>query len=381
MNTVLIVDDDVVDREIARRAILSGMGDFNVIEADDGEQAKAIIQQNNVDCVLLDYLLPGEDGISFIERLSRDLDCPEFAIIMMTGEGSEEVAIEAIKAGFHDYVIKSLMSGIGHRILHAIDRVKLAQAKRAAEISLAANARELEQALKQVQLANRARADFLTRVSHELRTPLNSIIGYAQMMQLEMRGDLPDTYKEYADRIGQSGEDLLKMVDAVLDMRALEAGKMEIFKQRCEVGALAADVVGALQPVADESGVSIRAVVEGDHVEASVDPVRIKQVFFNLIGNAIKFAAGGTVTVGVRRDNGTLRVDIVDDGIGMAKHQIGAALEPFRQANMNIYAQKYAGAGLGLPIARGLVELHGGSLRIESRPAEGTAIRVDMPAV
>jgi two-component system, sensor histidine kinase len=229
--------------------------------------------------------------------------------------------------------------------------------------------------------ANKAKSMFLANMSHELRTPLNAIIGFGEMMQHQILGPIGvPAYQEYAQHIHQSGTHLLSLVEEILDLSKVEAGKLEIERAPTEPGTMLAESLVMLGPTADAAKVAI--VVDGDPSAWPVldgDGVKLKQVFVNLLGNAIKFTpAGGQVTVSGEADDARLQIRISDTGIGMRAEEIPLVVQPFYRA-ASAYDAKHQGAGLGLPFAKAVVELHGGTLVIESRLGSGTMVTVTLP--
>jgi signal transduction histidine kinase len=229
--------------------------------------------------------------------------------------------------------------------------------------------------------ANRAKSMFLANMSHELRTPLNAIIGFGEMMQREIMGPIGvPAYKEYAQHIYESGMHLLSLVEEMLDLAKVEAGKLQIDRVPTQPGILFGESLVMLRSTADTTKVEV--VVDGDPSiwpALEGDPVKLKQVFVNLIGNAIKFTpAGGRVTVAGELDEAGLRIRIRDTGIGIRAQDIPLVLQPFYRVN-SVLDGKHQSAGLGLPFAKSVVELHGGTLDIESELGAGTTVTVTLP--
>jgi signal transduction histidine kinase len=229
--------------------------------------------------------------------------------------------------------------------------------------------------------ANRAKSLFLANMSHELRTPLNAIIGFGEMMHREIIGPMGvPAYKEYAQHIHESGMHLLSLVEEMLDLAKVEAGKLQIERQPTQPGVLLAESLVMLRVAAEAAKVEL--IVEGDPRKWPAldgDAVKLKQVFMNLIGNAIKFTPdGGRVTVSGEIDTSVLRVRIRDTGIGIGAQDIPLVQQPFYRVN-SVLDGKHQGAGLGLPFAKSVVELHGGTLEIESKLGSGTTVTVTLP--
>ena len=228
--------------------------------------------------------------------------------------------------------------------------------------------------------ANEAKSRFLAAVSHELRTPLNAILGFSDILIGEYFGKLEnDRQREYVALIRQSGGHLLSVVNTMLDMSKIEAGRYELILDHFIV----ADVVNACEAMlslqAREKGVTLTARVQRDLGEAVADQRAIQQILINLVGNAIKFTGtGGVVSMDAVAEAGWLKISISDTGIGIAPDMLANIGQPFLQAQSDL-ARRYEGTGLGLSLVKGLVALHGGTFAIESRPGEGTMVTIMVP--
>ncbi len=240
--------------------------------------------------------------------------------------------------------------------------------------------RALRAALRQAELANRAKAAFLAAMSHELKTPLNAVLGFSEIIRDELLGPVgQSSYRDYAADIHSSGKRLLSIINDVLDVSRLEGGQITIDARITGVQDIAEQAVAMARSVTGEHRFIALDIPVG-LPSLNVDPRRIAQVLGNLLSNAIKFtpAEGGICLSARLRTDGGMNFMVIDNGIGMAQETIAAALEPFRQLDGSL-ARKFEGAGLGLSLARALCELHGGLLSIASAVGSGTTVTVSLP--
>jgi signal transduction histidine kinase len=228
--------------------------------------------------------------------------------------------------------------------------------------------------------ANRAKSMFLANMSHELRTPLNAIIGFSEMMKQEILGPIGSSYREYAQHVHQSGTHLLSLVEEMLDLAKVEAGTLEIERVPTHPGRILSESLIMLRPSAENADVEITlADDQSAWPELEGDPVKLKQAFVNIIGNAIKFTpAGGRVVVSGTVAAGTLQIRISDTGIGMRTEDLPLVVLPFHRVDSTLDSS-HQGAGLGLPFAKSVLELHGGTLLIESELGMGTTVTLTLP--
>jgi PAS domain S-box-containing protein len=243
-------------------------------------------------------------------------------------------------------------------------------------------AKAMEQAKHAAEVANRTKTEFLAAMSHELRTPLNAINGFAETMAAEILGPIGnDRYKAYVQHILDSGRHLTELINDVLDVAKVETGRVEL---RDEQVSLPRAVGAALTMIGDrarEGGLRLVTELPSDLPILLGDELRIKQVLLNLLSNAVKFTpAGGTVTVRAwRQSDGPMVLTVADTGIGISPEDRDKAMAPFSQVDSGL-ERRYEGLGLGLPLARNLVELHDGTLELDSVPGQGTVVTLRFPA-
>jgi signal transduction histidine kinase len=242
------------------------------------------------------------------------------------------------------------------------------------------NAEVMRAAMLGAEAANRAKTEFLANMSHELRTPLNAIIGFSHLIMQRSAKIGPEQVASYAGDINQAGEHLLEEVNKILNLARIEAGRAELHEEWFDPRSTAIATLTFVKPQAQAGRLTLLETLPADLPLLYGDLHYFRQILINLTANAVKFTpAGGTVTLGgaVEQD-GWLQLSVTDTGIGIAPGDIWKALMPFAQVSSDL-SRKYEGTGLGLPLSKGFVELHGGTLRIESEPGRGTRVVVRFP--
>ncbi|MBV8535903.1 MAG: PAS-domain containing protein [Alphaproteobacteria bacterium] len=239
---------------------------------------------------------------------------------------------------------------------------------------------ELAATAEKLNAANSAKSLFLANMSHELRTPLNAILGFSEIMREALVGPLPTRYQNYARDIHASGTYLLRLINDVLDTSKIEVGQLRLQEEAIDLADLLNECERLVADKAAEAGIRLSRALPPDLPALLADRLRIKQIVLNLLSNAIKFTppAGEVSVTVVRPADGGLGLCVSDTGIGMRPEDIPLALEPFRQLD-NSFTRRYEGTGLGLPLAKALVGLHGGRLMLESTPQKGTRVTAWLP--
>jgi signal transduction histidine kinase/HPt (histidine-containing phosphotransfer) domain-containing protein len=360
---VLVIEDDAFDYEALCRLLRIASTrrqepHYQTVWAKDVPSAIEEIKKSAPDIILLDLLLPGADGLSSLKSLKEF--APQLPIIMMTSLDDQECAIEALKYGAQDYLLKDKLDDqITRPIRYAIERQQIM--------------RQLSETERQARIAKEAESRFLAHMSHEIRTPLTAIIGYGEMLIDPSQS--PQIRTEASSAVVRSSRHLLELVNDILDFSKIESGQLELEKVSFPVMSIMYELKEAFQEQAAQKKLVFSVEQEGPlPIEMHSDPLRIRQVLFNLVSNAIKFTARGEVHVVVKSDRkqGLLRFAVHDTGIGLNQEQIGNLFRPFCQGDSST-TRRFGGTGLGLVISKDLCERLGGTIQCESTPGSGSA--------
>ena len=289
-----------------------------------------------------------------------------FAPMLWEGRGVGSIFVARIKArAFTDKEI-ALLQTFADQAVIAIENTRLF--------------REIQDKSHQLEVANQHKSEFLANMSHELRTPLNAIIGFSEVLIERMFGELNDKQDDYLKDIHSSGKHLLSLINDILDLSKIEAGRMELDVENFDMPAALANALTLVRERAQRHGIALSLQVAPEVGEIRADERKFKQILVNLLTNAVKFTPdGGKVDVRAQLVDGVLQVAVADTGIGIAPEDQGAVFEEFRQVGRH-YTNKQEGTGLGLTLTRRFVELHGGTLTLQSEPGRGSTFTFTLPA-
>jgi len=387
---LLAIDDDPDNRAFLTKAV-SKQG-FEVVTAPNATQARRQLDGRRPALIFLDVQMPEESGLSLLPQMLRDF--PESVVVMMTAYGSEQVAAEALRGGADDYIAKPIDL---HRLRELLERNLEKQRLRAERQSLVARLKdsnrylmrqhaalrqadeEILQVNRQLEQSSRYKSEFLANMSHELRTPLNAIMGFSEIL-LDVTMNLTSGERtEFLRNIHSSGQHLLGLINDILDLAKIEAGKMDLHAEDMPVTQALQEVTAILEPMARQQGLQLTTVGLGDVAVIKADRSKFKQVLYNLLSNAVKFTPdGGRVRVRVRSSAGSVAFVFEDNGVGIPKEALKKLGRPFEQVE-SLLTKTHQGSGLGLAIAKSLAELHGGAMRIRSIEGMGTTVIVRFP--
>ena len=341
---VLLVEDNPGDARLTREMLTdAGGGQFRVVHTETLAAAIARLQDTaatNIDVVLLDLSLPDSQGLEGVVRLQAVN--PHLPIIVLSGLDDDVLSFEAVQVGAQDYLVKGRGEGeVMVRVLrYAIERKRVHM--------------QLLEEKERAELANRSKSEFLANMSHELRTPLNAIIGFSEILENELMGPLgAECYKEYAGNIRESGAHLLDIINDILDLSKIEAGKDLLLDEIIDLSRTIRSCLRLIGMRAEIAKVTLIDQVSPTLPPMQADERKMKQILINLLSNAVKFTPeGGTVTLSAARvESGGIEIVVSDTG-----------------------------TGLGLPLAENFTRMHGGTLVLESRVGEGTRVVLNFPA-
>ncbi|HKJ43517.1 MAG TPA: ATP-binding protein [Sunxiuqinia sp.] len=374
MLKVLYLEDSLMDQELMRER-LEDEFDLTIEIADNKADYLALLNcDKQIDLILSDYNLPDCDAVEALDIAKQN--CPRVPFICVSGTIGEEKAVELLKRGATDYVLKDrmvkLVTAIKRALKEAEEQRLLAQAQQELEKYL----EELKAAKDRAEESDRLKTAFLANMSHEIRTPLNGILGFSDLL---VNSPSQGNKELYASTIQQSGNQLLRIIDSVLDISLIESGQIVIQNTQVEVKNKLQYLHAIYESEFEKKGIRlIPKEISSDIGYIQVDEVKFSQVFSNLLSNALKFTRDGFVEYGVERKKSMLEFYVRDAGIGIPKEKERTIFERFRQVDEST-TRTVGGAGLGLPIAKSYVEAMGGKMWLESTVGEGSTFYFTLP--
>ena len=400
---ILLVDDRP-ENLLALEAILEPLGQ-RMVRATSGPEALRCVLESEFATILLDVQMPGMNGFEVAEIIKSRERSRTIPIIFLSAISKEDAYVfKGYSMGAVDYVFKPFNPDVlRSKVSVFVDlSIKQREIQRQAELLRGAEKRELELEHRTSMLESEARAAaklsqmndelhrrqvaleqamgarnrFYASMSHELRTPINAVIGYSTLMLDNIYGPLNAKQKEGLQRTLKAARHLLELVNDVLDLSKIEAGKIELSLQQVMFPSLLEDLFVTVRPLADEYGSTLSLEMDAEPFNIVSDPRRVRQVVLNLLSNAIKFGEGKPIRVVCKQtDEHGVEIAVIDEGVGIASEDIPRIFEEFVQ----ISESKQPGTGLGLPISRRLAQLLDGSLTVCSTPGQGSTFRLTLP--
>jgi DNA-binding response OmpR family regulator len=389
---VLAVDDSVT--------YLEQLGDelrregYDFVLARSGDEGLAILASRPIDALLLDVVMPGLSGPETCRRIKQTPALRDIPVLMLTARDDRESMIEGINAGADDYIGKAAEFDVLKARLRAQlrrkqyedenrrirDKLVRREAEASYTLALESANRELALAKEQAEDSSRAKSSFLANMSHELRTPLNAIIGFAELLYDGHVDPASPEHHEFLGDILTSGRHLLQLINDILDLSKVEAGKLEFHPEPVRLPRLVGEVLAVLRTTAGNRRIRIESDLEPALGELVIDPARLKQVLYNYLSNALKFTPeGGHIAIRARAEDAErFRLEVEDTGIGIAAADVGRLFTEFQQLDAGA-DKRHGGTGLGLALTRRLVEAQGGSVGVASTPGTGSTFHAILP--
>jgi len=375
----ILVTDDELNTLKTLSANLEDMG-YRVATATNGKEALELIRKRGFNIIIADIKLPDISGLEILET-AKELN-PETAVIMITGHASLETAVNAINEGAYAYILKPVaMSELETTLKNALREQRLLIENRELVESLQQSNKRMEEANRALEQVSQAKSDFTARMSHELRTPLNSIIGFSEvLLSRKMSPADRATHEEFLGYIHISAEHLLHLIDSILDLSKIEAGKLTLEPREFDLRVLLEDVNITVLPIFTTKKQTLTIEIGKGVNSVFADEPKMRQIFLNLLSNAHKFTPRkGNIKVGCHLENShLLHCSVIDNGIGISPQDQQKIFEEFGQVKKTPGDNTH-GVGLGLSIAKRLVELHGGSIWVVSEPGGGSTFTFTIP--
>jgi two-component system sensor histidine kinase/response regulator len=380
--SLLIIDDDSVDRESYKRFLSSDKaGSYQIVEASNAQEGARLFRAASYDCVVLDYCLPGADGLQLLRALrDEDSSAAKSPVVMMTGQGNEAVAVEAMKLGIADYLVKDGLTAEAFRraIKNAVCRARL-------NSTVAEKSQRLEQANSEL----RQRAEEMQRlyhvVSHELKTPLTAVREFIALVLDGIAGPLQtDDQKNFLEHALDGCDQIARHVNDLSDSSRLENAKLRLNLAPLRPERIISFALASIRHIALAKGLHLKTDIAPNLPPVLADEVRLAQILGNLLGNAAKFTPPqGEITLLARQEAanpGQIEIVVRDTGCGIGQEHLDKIFNRLYQVPHAGDDLMGSGLGLGLSIARELVQLHGGRLRVDSTLGLGSSFTLNLPA-
>lgn len=381
---ILIVDDQIANVQLLEM-ILKKAGYTNVTSLTDSRVVAELHQAQGFDLILLDIRMPHMDGFQVIEQLSLQIKNDYLPVAVLTAQQEDETRFKAFELGAKDCIIKPFdRKEVLHRIRNMLAirmlHKKVKEQNSMLEQRVQERTQELMHSRDAAEAANKAKTTFLSNMSHELRTPLNGIIGFSEIMEAQLFGDLgSERYLEYASDIKKAGLHLKDVIANVLDISRIESGNYNCDLSNVNLEDIISACVTMIKHRAEGRKITIDVDLTQAKTNISADKTLLKQTLLNLVSNSVKYTpADGKITIKVEQNANSTTIHVIDTGEGIAKEDIDKVLEPFGQSRENAEIA-HEGVGLGLFLSKSYTELQGGELILQSALGEGTSVSLKFP--
>ncbi len=437
-HSILIVDDNHNNLEVLSETLTKA--GFQVAVAIDGENALEQIQYYTPELILLDVMMPGIDGYQTCQKIKTNPDTFDIPIIFMTALSDTEHKVRGFALGAVDYVTKPfqreevlarvriqlqlrnlartlegqnrilkkeilqrerieaslvrLNQDLEEKVKERTDKlsrtlktlrqaqVELVQQKKELEVRVKKRTAELAKSMTEAEKANRAKSQFLANMSHELRTPMNAIIGYSEMLIEEAEDIGQDDFVTDLQKIHGAGKHLLNLINDILDLSKVEAGRMELYLETFGIKNLINETISTIYPLIEKNNNTLEFNLADDLNVMHADLTKVRQSLFNLLSNASKFTKNGKITLEINpysaKNEKMIAFKVTDTGIGMNSEQISKLFQAFTQADAST-TRKYGGTGLGLAITKKFCQMMGGDISVQSELGTGSSFTMNLP--
>jgi len=379
--TILVVDDIAANRNLLGET-LEPKG-YEVLLASNGQQALKVAERAKPNLILMDVNMPEMDGYEACSQLKGMPGLSEIPVIFITANDDPESLVNGFQAGGVDYITKPfkeeevLMRVATHLKIHTLTR-----ALETRNADLQSEVQRRQQAEEKANEANEAKSRFLSFISHEMRSPLTAIIGFSDGLATGLAGESLADSRDDATRIRSAGGHLLDLINNLLELSRIEAGRMPLNLEDFELAPLVNELGKDMEPLIRRNGNKFMVQSQGEPGVVHADRTKLRQTLMNLISNAAKFTDKGELTVSFRNladaEGAQFEIAVSDTGVGMTDDQMERLFQPYQQATDST-AQKHGGTGLGLAISRQFCRLMGGDLTVASTSGKGSTFTVTLP--